>query len=256
MHFPEYQEASQLPNRKSISFQNKLLKTPSPPSCIKLWRCLWNRRNLWNYPKGTRKTTGFALGAKTLQNLFIKAASCILLWQTFCTSRKLSLEVLDDFHSVSAARHLEISMTIKTTFLIYWKTARKNVTKFVESCACQMHKSSSQKWPGPVQALEPPSTERTHITIDFKRPLQMSLRGNNGTCTVFNWLSTMTLFISFKLSPDALGAVSLLKNHVYRYHGLPKNILSERDLIFMSKLWKKSLCALSPKLSLSSTCHL
>ncbi len=37
---------------------------------------------------------------------------------------------------------------------------------------------------------------------------------------------------------DAVKVAKLFKDHIYRNHGLPQTIISDRDRIFMSKFWK------------------
>jgi hypothetical protein len=48
----------------------------------------------------------------------------------------------------------------------------------------------------------------------------------------------------------------LIFEEVYKYHGLPKNIISDRDILFMSTFWKRLHQLIGTTLHMSSTYHL
>ena len=54
---------------------------------------------------------------------------------------------------------------------------------------------------------------------------------------------------------DAYETAKLFIDHIYRHHGLPDVIISDRDKIFMSRFWKALFKMLGTKLSTSSAYH-
>ena len=54
---------------------------------------------------------------------------------------------------------------------------------------------------------------------------------------------------------SAKGIAKLLYHHVYRNHGLPTQVISDRDPLFTSAFWKFLLKMLGVKLSPSSSFH-
>ena len=84
---------------------------------------------------------------------------------------------------------------------------------------------------GLLQPLEAPQSVWTHITMDFVNPLPLPPNF------------------------DAPWVAKFFRNQVYRRHGLPQSILSDRDPIFMGQFWSFLFRIFGTKLSLSSTCH-
>ena len=166
------------------------------------------------------------------------------------------VKLLHDYHCTPNTGHLGITKTInRLSPKFYWKNLRSDVIKYVRSCQCQRSKASNQKPAGLLQPLEPPKTKWTHVTMDFITPLPLSSKGNNGVLTVVDRLSKMIRIAPTKPNTDALSTAVLYKDHVYRHHGLPVNIICDRDPIFMSNFWKHLFKLLGTKITPSSAYH-
>ena len=72
---------------------------------------------------------------------------------------------------------------------------------------------------------------------------------------VVDGLSKMIRIIPMKPNQDTPKVAKLYKDFVYRPHGLPMNITSDRDPMFMSKFWKALFETLGTRLSPSSAYH-
>lgn len=83
----------------------------------------------------------------------------------------------------------------------------------------------------------------------------MSSIRNTGIYADVDRLSKMTQFILFRPSLDVSEAALLFRNHVRRHPGLPRNIISERNPIFISCFWRCLFSKLGAKLSSSSAWH-
>lgn len=91
--------------------------------------------------------------------------------------------------------------------------------------------------------------------MDFITPLRKKTKGNVGINTVADRLSKTIRVIPFEANLDAPKVAQPFKDNVYRHHGPPSNIVSDRDPIFMSKFWKSLSQILGTKLSPSSAYH-
>jgi hypothetical protein len=65
----------------------------------------------------------------------------------------------------------------------------------------------------------------------------------------------MAYFIACYKSDDASHIANLFFRDIVRLHGVPKMIVSDHDVKFMSYFWKTLWGKLGTKLLFSSTCH-
>ncbi len=91
--------------------------------------------------------------------------------------------------------------------------------------------------------------------MDFVLPFPETKNGNNGFLNVLKKLSKMIQIIPIKWKITAPEAAMKFKEHIYRNHGLPSEIISDRDSLFMSKFWKALFKSLGTKLVLFTAYH-
>ena len=89
----------------------------------------------------------------------------------------------------------------------------------------------------------------------FYHTVPVTRKGNSGILTVVCKLSKMIRLIPTKNDITAPEVALKFKEHIYRNHGLPEKIISDRDPIFMSKFWKALIKSLKTKLTPSSAYH-
>ena len=165
--------------------------------------------------------------------------------------------LLHDNHATPIAGHLGVNKTyLRIRPHYYWKGMRQTIEEFVNACViCQSTKAPNHKPFGLLQPLDPPKSKWTHITMDFIIPLPETPRKNVGILNVVDRLSKMIRLIPVPPNADAFCIAKLFRDHIYRHHGLPQVIVSDRDSIFMSKFWKSLFQLLGTKLSPSSAYH-
>ena len=133
---------------------------------------------------------------------------------------------------------------------------RNTVKEFVKSCRiCQQTKARNHKPFGLLQPIEPPSNKWEVITMDFVIPLPETKNGNSGILNVVCKLSKMIRIIPIHYNINATAVAMKFKEHIYRNHGLPTKIISDRDSLFMSKFWKELFRSLGTKLAPSTAYH-
>lgn len=132
-----------------------------------------------------------------------------------------------------------------------WPGMRKDIKSFVKTCQiCQQCKSSRQVALGKLNPLPIPSQPWKSVSLDFIVKLPVSL-GYDSILVVVDRLSKMAHFIPCQESISAAYTAKLYLLHVFRFHGLPDDIISDRGPQFRSGFWKTlwQQFAVSPKLS-------
>ena len=72
---------------------------------------------------------------------------------------------------------------------------------------------------------------------------------------VVDKLSKATHFIHVKTTYKVANLADIFMKEIFRLHGIPKMIISDRDLKFTGSLWKSLFEGLNTKLNFSTTYH-
>jgi hypothetical protein len=175
-----------------------------------------------------------------------------------CVPRgSLRAAILHDTHDIPVAGHLGVRKTCGRLLQhYYWPALRDTVKEYITSCdVCQRTKVPRQKPFGLLKPLDPPQHNWQSITMDFIAPLPTTRRGHSAIFVVVDRLSKQMHVAPTKANASAPDIAKLFHEHVYRHHGLPAQIISDRDPKFLSKFWSALFRALGVKLSLSSAYH-
>lgn len=79
-----------------------------------------------------------------------------------------------------------------------------------------------------------PKQQWTNVSMDFVLGLLRTQRGNDFIFVVVDWFSKIAHFIACKKTSDAVNVAQVYFWGVYRLHGLPLSIVSNRDTQFLS----------------------
>lgn len=138
----------------------------------------------------------------------------------------------------------------------YWSTLKKDVRHFVRFCdTCQCTKASRQRPAGLLQSLPVPQQPWEQLTMDLITGLPLSPAGNNAVLVFTDKLSRMIHLIPSVETCTAQDVAELFLQEVFRLHGLPTSIISDRDGRFTSRFWQEVQKGLHTKLCLSSAYH-
>lgn len=165
-------------------------------------------------------------------------------------------QVLQWGHSSKLSCHPGFHRTysfIKQKF--WWPSMQQDTREFVSSCSvCARSKSSHQAPAGLLNPLPIPMRPWSHIAIDFVTGLPKS-EGNNTILTIVDRFSKAVHYIPLPKLPSSTETAKLLVQHVYRLHGIPSDIVSDRGPQFTSQVWKAFCQSLGTTVSLSSGYH-
>ena len=91
--------------------------------------------------------------------------------------------------------------------------------------------------------------------MDFLGPLPRSISGHDMILIIIDHPTKMAIFIATYSTANSKDIAELFLREVFRYHGLPSNIVSDRDLQFTAKFWEALQKALDVKLLMSTAEH-
>lgn len=165
----------------------------------------------------------------------------------------LRLQIIKDLHSEG---HVGRDRTLHlVTDSYFWPTLRRDVERFVARCRiCQVSKGKATN-AGLYMPLPIPTQPWTDISMDFVLGLPRTQKGNDSIFVVVDRFSKMVHFLPCKRTTDAINVAQLFFKEIYRLHGLPLSIVSDRDTKFLSHFWRSLWRMVNTSLMMSSAYH-
>jgi hypothetical protein len=93
------------------------------------------------------------------------------------------------------------------------------------------------------------------VSMDFLFDLPLTSSWNKGLVVIVDKLSRQAHFFALKPGFDATDLANICLTDIFRHHGLPRMIISDRDVRFTSLFWRTLTQLLGIKLNLSIACH-
>ena len=169
------------------------------------------------------------------------------------------VKVLQHVHDQPAIGHPGIDKTIEVVKAhFYWDGMEQDTKRYVQNChACHRAKPTNRKPAGLLRPLPISNAPWKHISTDFVGPLPLS-EDKNTIMVVVDRQSKERHFIPCFAGEGGLGAEEVAKLYVreiFRLHGMPDTVVSDRGSVFVSNFWRH-LCAITgTKRKLSSAYH-
>ena len=164
----------------------------------------------------------------------------VIMWKELLyvpKNEKIREEIIIQNHNHPLAGHPGIQRTrdlIMTKY--YWPSIRKDVERYIKGCdACQRSKPQSK-----TSTLHPnksPNAPWETISVDIIGSLPES-NGKDAILTIVDRFSKMIHIFPISSSITSKGIAQIFHDHVFKLHGTPKKVISDRGSQFVSSFMK------------------
>jgi len=132
---------------------------------------------------------------------------------------------------------------------------RETIKQYVKNChVCQRTKVVRHAPYGLMKPNEAPNRPWKSISMDFITDLPLS-EGSDAVLIVIDRLTKMAHFIPSTKDMNARQFQETFMREIFRLHGLPRDIITDRGSIFRSDQWKETTKGLGIERRLSTAFH-
>lgn len=169
----------------------------------------------------------------------------------------LKLTILQSEHDTKVAGHMGMDRTtdlIRRNF--WWPRMDEAIREYVRGCLeCQQNKNPRHGVFGLLQPLETRWKPWQAISMDFITDLPLS-NGCDSIWVVVDMFTKMAHFIPLKVNGKKTDdLICIFAREIWRIHGIPLDIVSDRDSRFTAHLWKDFLKLVGVKSRMSTAFH-
>ncbi|KAJ9514191.1 hypothetical protein QJQ45_002279 [Haematococcus lacustris] len=170
----------------------------------------------------------------------------------------LRKKVIYTMHDTRSAGHLGMTKTLEqVTRWFTWPGVSENVKSYVRSChSCQVNKSSAKKPAGLLQPL--PIPERPWDSVSMDLIVKLPASGPNKYDSILVFVDRLTKMVHLVKTWESMTATQYAKlflEHVFRLHGMPRSVVSDRGPQFHNKFWAEVTKLFQVQVNLSSAYH-
>ncbi|KAE9001679.1 hypothetical protein PF011_g13646 [Phytophthora fragariae] len=168
----------------------------------------------------------------------------------------LRARLVREYHDALAGGHLGREKTFATLSRdFFWPRMYKWIWKWVRSCEiCQRVKPEASKQ-APLRPLPIATSAWRSVSMDFIFGLPRDAEGRTGVLVFVDRFSKMVHLAPVAAEVTADESAELFLDLVFRHHGLPESIVSDRDPRFTSAFWTRLFALLGTRLLMSTAAH-
>ena len=163
-------------------------------------------------------------------------------------NKELREEILKEHHDPADIGHpgqhrmLEL---LKRTY--WWLGLKEDIKKYVQGCfKCQQNKVQHQRKAGELYPLEIPQGPWQEISIDIIGPLPKS-NGMDAIVVIVDQFMKMIRLKAATTNISLEGIVKIYRDNIWKLHGIPRKILSDKGPQFALKFMEEFTKALGTK---------
>ena len=175
---------------------------------------------------------------------------------------KIQNAVLEELHDSKVCRHFGREKTLaRLKCWYFYPHMRKSVEEFIDKCdVCKQTKHERHQPYRKLRLQDLKGRPWASIAMDFV--VKLPLLKDPATRVAYDSIMIVTdqftkyaMFISFKESTTAEELAYVFLRWIVSNHGMPKEIITDRDKLFTSKFWKSLMNQLGSKHKLSTAFH-
>ena len=171
----------------------------------------------------------------------------------------LRTRLIKEFHDTPSVGHPGRAKTYELVSRSYWwKTMDQDIARYVRNChSCARSKHPRQAYQGWLRSLPVPTRRWTDVSLDYTTPTNPSthLGVTYKHILVFVDRLTKLRHLEPTVTMEPLEAAQIFIRAVYRHHGLPERLVSDRGTQFTSTFWKCLCESLGIKPTYSTAWH-
>lgn len=174
-----------------------------------------------------------------------------------CVPRGCIRELLYEAHESRILGHFAFGKTLARLQGYHWKTKSRDVLPYCSGClTCQQQKDyqNKKRFTDP-NSLNVPTRRWGSLATDFIVKLPLTERGFDSITTWVDRLSRRVHFIPSHTTDTATDVASSFFGNIFKLHGLPDSIVSDRDPKFTSNFWKELMKPCGIRCQMSSSHH-
>jgi hypothetical protein len=151
----------------------------------------------------------------------------------------LRLQLLPEHHDAPISGHLgrdKVYASLSRVF--YWPKMLEDVAQYIQSCeTCQRTKPRNHRPYGLLQPLPTPTRRWAEVTTDVMSGLPLTPRGHDALTVFVDRLSKRLHVAPCSKDPSAETLAHIFFDTVWRHHGMPTGIVSDRGTQYTSTFW-------------------
>jgi transposase InsO family protein len=169
---------------------------------------------------------------------------------------ELQQQIISALHDSSIGGHSGFLVTYKRLKNLFaWQGMKAATQSFVQSClTCQQANPLKSKYPRLLSPLPVPEGAWQVVTMDFIEGLPKS-DSANCILVVVDKFSKYGHFIPLLHPYSATSVAQAFLDNIYKLHGMPTTIVSDRDRVFTNKFWQELFKLANVALKMSSAYH-
>ena len=168
----------------------------------------------------------------------------------------LRLQIIFEYHDAPTGGHRGREKTyLALSSDFYWPHMYKFVRRYTRACeVCQRVKPFPVS-DAPLRPLPIPTECWKSVSMDFIFGLPKDGHGNNGVLVFVDRFSKMVHLTAVSETITADGSARVFVDTIFRLHGMPLEIVSDRDPRFTAAFWQAVFKRLGTRLKMSTADH-
>uniref|UniRef100_A0A251RRD4 RNA-directed DNA polymerase n=1 Tax=Helianthus annuus TaxID=4232 RepID=A0A251RRD4_HELAN len=138
----------------------------------------------------------------------------------------------------------------------WWPGMKKDIALYVSKClTCLKVKAEHQHPSGLLEQPEIPVWKWENIAMDLITKLPRTKKGHDAIWVIVDRLTKSAHFLPIREDFSAEKLAKIYVDEIVSRHGVPLNIISDRDARFSSRFWRTMQSAMGTQLNLSTAYH-
>ena len=180
----------------------------------------------------------------------------ILFNDKLCIPQSLKSRVLKLAHDHPSSGHRGVLATQKRVSRhFYWVGLYEDVRKYVVTCHRCMLAKGGRRLKVPLQPLPVAPYPWHTVTMDLITDLPLTRQGYDAIYVFVDKFSKTVHLAPCSKTIDAEGCLDVFMREIYRLHGLPEVLVSDRDPRFTSELYRRAMGKFAVVMRMSTSGH-